>query len=269
MKTALLIIDPQNDFCIPGASLFVPGADADMHRLSSFLICNPDFVDTIHVSLDMHNIDDIAHPNYWINSESKHPEPFTNITVEDLESGKWVTKSLDDHFQTLEYLKFLKTKNKFTHTIWPVHCVAGTYGSNIFPVLSSALKKWMDSTKKSFRTYIKGMDRNSEHFGIFQSEDGKSEFNINLLDELFVDSENILVAGQAKSHCVATSLKQILDANPRYIKRITLLTDTTSNVTGCEQLADGIYAELRAAGMKEVTTIDYTIKIQKEREILA
>jgi hypothetical protein len=64
-------------------------------------------------------------------------------------------------------------------------------------------------------------------------------------------------------------LKQILDVRPDDVKKITLLTDTTSNVTGCEHLADGIYAELRAAGMKEMTTIDYTIKIQKEREILA
>ncbi len=117
MSTSLLIIDPQNDFCVPGSPLYVNGADADMHRLSNLLVSHPDFVSDIHISLDMHNIDDIAHPSYWINSESKHPEPFTNITIEDFESGKWVTKSYDDHFQTLEYLKILKTKNKFTHTI--------------------------------------------------------------------------------------------------------------------------------------------------------
>jgi nicotinamidase-related amidase len=213
----------------------------------------------------MHNIDDIAHPSYWINSESKHPEPFTNITVEDFESGKWVTKSYDDHFQTLEYLKILKTKNKFTHTIWPVHCVAGTYGSNIFSTLNIGLQKWSNHTRKNFKSYIKGMDRNSEHFGIFQSEDGKSEFNYELLDK-FSDCQRILVAGQAKSHCVATSLKQMFDANPRYIKKTILLTDTTSNVTGCEYIADGIYNELREAGMKEMTTIDFIIQVEKERE---
>lgn len=260
MKTNLLIIDPQNDFCIPGASLFIQGADADMHRLSSLITYNPELIDSINVSLDMHNFDDIAHPSYWVNSENKHPEPFTNITVEDLETKKWKTTDLRDNSNALEYLKTLKSKNKFNHTIWPAHCVAGTYGSNIFPTLNTALRKWMDATGKSFHTHIKGMDRNSEHFGIFQSEDGKSKFNLSLLDELCIGYENILVAGQAKSHCVAVSLKQILDVRPDDVKKITLLTDTTSNVNGCEHIADGIYDELRKAGMKEITTEEYIKK---------
>jgi nicotinamidase/pyrazinamidase len=256
-KVSLLLIDCQIDFCIPGASLYITGADADMHRLSSFLTRNPDFVDAIHVSLDMHNYDNIAHPYYWINSENKHPEPFTNITVEDILLGKWTTKNPKDYLKTLDYLKNLKEKNKFTHTIWPVHCIAGSYGSNIFPTLKSTLKQWMNSTGQTFRTYIKGMDRNSEHFGIFQSEDGKSEFNYNLLSSLYNGYDNVLVAGQAKSHCVATSLKQILDTCPDNIKKTILLTDTTSNVTGCEHLADKIYEELREAGMREMTTEEY------------
>jgi nicotinamidase-related amidase len=268
MKTCLLLIDCQNDFCLPGSPLYINGADADMHRLSNFLICHPNLVNSIYISLDMHNIDDIAHPDYWVRwSEGKpnHPKPFTNITFEDMKNDNWIPSKPEDDVVALEYLKNLKDKNKFTHTIWPVHCIAGTYGSNIFPTLNAALKKWTSSTKKNFKTYIKGMDRNSEHFGIFQSEDGKSEFNYSLLDE-FKDCTDILVAGQAKSHCVATSLKQILDVRPSYIKKITLLTDTTSNVVGCEQIADGIYSELREAGMKEMTTIDYIIKVQKETE---
>lgn len=268
MSNSLLIIDPQNDFCLPGSPLYVNGADADMHRLANLLVTHPDKVDSIYISLDMHNIEDIAHPNYWVKwNEGKptHPEPFTNITFEDVKSGKWVPKNTKDDSIALEYLKTIEEKKKFTHTIWPVHCVAGTYGSNIFPTLNAGLKKWTNSTNQNFKSYIKGMDRNSEHFGIFQSEDGKSEFNYELLDE-FKGCERILVAGQAKSHCVATTLKQILDIRPNYIKKTILLTDTTSNVPGCENIADGIYNELREAGMKEMTTIDYIIKIEKERE---
>lgn len=259
MSASLLLIDPQNDFCIPGASLYVPGADEDMHRLANFINNNPELINSIHVSLDMHNYDDIAHPAYWKNSEGKNPQPFTNITIEDVENKKWIPNNLE----ALQYLKILKEKNSFTHTIWPYHCIAGTYGSNIFPALTTSLKKWMENTGKSFQTYIKGMDRNTEHFGIFKSEDGKSPFNNELMAQLLIGHDTILVAGQAKSHCVATSLKQILEVYPAEVEHIVLLTDTTSNVTGCDHIADEIYANLRKAGMKEMTTAEYSLKMKQ------
>ena len=33
----LLAIDPQNDFCDPSGSLYVPGADEDTKRLAGFV----------------------------------------------------------------------------------------------------------------------------------------------------------------------------------------------------------------------------------------
>lgn len=99
---------------------------------------------------------------------------------------------------------------------------ARTYGSNIFSTLNIGLQKWSNHTRKNFKSYIKGMDRNSEHFGIFQSEDGKSEFNYELLDK-FSDCQRILVAGQAKSHCVATSLKQMFMLIQDILKKLFFL----------------------------------------------
>lgn len=250
----LLIIDPQNDFCMPGASLFIKGADADMHRLSNFIISNVDKIESIDISLDMHMYDDIAHPMYWIDKEGKNPIPFTNITIEDVENGTWNPSKSSDLSKVKKYLLNLKNNNKFTHTIWPYHCIAGTFGANIFPPLLTAIKHWMDISKKSFYTHIKGMDRNSEHFGIFQAEDRENSFNHNLCDKLFQNNSNVLVAGQAKSHCVATSLNQILETRPYNVKNITLLTDTTSNVEGCEHIAEKIYENLHSAGMQELTT---------------
>ena len=37
MNIQLLVIDPQNDFCHPDGSLFVPGADDDVERLAAFV----------------------------------------------------------------------------------------------------------------------------------------------------------------------------------------------------------------------------------------
>ena len=37
MSNALLIIDPQNDFCNPNGTLFVSGAEEDCERLAEFI----------------------------------------------------------------------------------------------------------------------------------------------------------------------------------------------------------------------------------------
>lgn len=258
MKKTLLIIDPQSDFCMPGASLYVNGADTDMQRLANFITEHTKEIDSIHISLDMHQYDNIAHPMYWMNKKSKHPEPFTNITIQDIKNDIWKTSNPENSIKANLYLSSLESDKKFTHTIWPYHCIAGTQGANIFPTLLVALKHWMDITGKSFHTHFKGMNSDSEHFGIFQSEDKNSKFNHHLCDEIFGinNSNEILVAGQAKSHCVAMSLKQILQARPENVKQIILLTDTTSNVVGFEHIADEIYENLRLAGMQELETIE-------------
>ncbi|MBD3260832.1 MAG: hypothetical protein GF334_04015 [Candidatus Altiarchaeales archaeon] len=37
MDIRFLVIDPQNSFCSPNGSLFVPGADKDMDRLAAMV----------------------------------------------------------------------------------------------------------------------------------------------------------------------------------------------------------------------------------------
>jgi len=260
MKKTLLIIDPQVDFCMPGGALYVKNADVDMQKLSSFITENAEQIDSIIISLDMHNLEHIAHSIYWVNSKGEHPAPFTSITLDDVKTGVWKANNPKMQSHVLYYLEQLESNGNFTHTIWPNHCIAGTQGSNIFPPLLVALKGWMEVNKKTFTTYIKGMNPTSEQFGIFKQEvktgDDEGEFNHNLFYSLFGSKSEVLVSGQAKSHCVATSLKQIAETHPDFVKQITLLSDTTSNVVGCENIADEIYKELRELGMDELTTLE-------------
>jgi nicotinamidase-related amidase len=256
----LLIIDPQVCFCQEGASLYVKGASEDSARLSALFFQKPELFDTIDISLDMHQRDDVAHPSYWINSEGKHPEVFTQITLQDLVEGKWVPVNPAYNSKMLAYLQFLDKEKKFTHTIWPPHAIAGTKDVNIVDVLLTGLLNWEKINKKSFHTHIKGMDRHSEHYGIFQGEGPGQEFNHKLIHELFQNENEVYVAGQAKSHCVATSLKQILEKYPQYISQITLISDATSNVSGFEHIADSIYEELERAGMQITTTVKLSEK---------
>lgn len=251
----LLIIDPQVDFCMPGAALYVKGADEDMARLSEFINKNAKEIESIDISLDMHEINSIFHPEFWLGTDLKHPSPFISISLDDVSSGKWKPADIKDYTKSVDYLKTLEKNKSYPLTIWPPHCIAGISGSNIFPTLYTALKFWMNETGKSFTTHIKGMDRYSEHYGIFKSE-GEDKYGVNheLIEKLFSkgESKEIYVSGEAKSHCVAMSLKQLMDVHPYVIPQITLLENTTSNVTGCEHIADEIYENLKKAGMKDL-----------------
>ena len=64
MKNALLIIDPQYDFCNPAGALFVAGAEQDMKNLHDFIIKNSDKLSHICVTIDSHPVNDISHPSF-------------------------------------------------------------------------------------------------------------------------------------------------------------------------------------------------------------
>jgi len=72
----LLIIDPQVDFRDPSGSLFVPGADKDIERLSNLIERTGSQISDIHVTLDMHYQIDIAHPLFWKDSNGNKAQFF-------------------------------------------------------------------------------------------------------------------------------------------------------------------------------------------------
>jgi len=78
VSEALLIIDPQNDFC-EGGSLAVPGANEDAERIAHFIRSHSECLHQIYVTLDSHHKMHIAHPSFWINDENENPNPFTII----------------------------------------------------------------------------------------------------------------------------------------------------------------------------------------------
>ena len=89
MKTSLLIVDPQNDFCHPDGSLYVPEAEKDCKRLTDLINKYSTKIDSIHITLDTHHYFDIAHPIFWLDQNDKNPTPYTIIKAEDVRSGIW------------------------------------------------------------------------------------------------------------------------------------------------------------------------------------
>ena len=52
MKTVLLVVDMQNDFCLPSGSLYVPGAEKDVERLSRLIKEKMTVIDKIILTAD-------------------------------------------------------------------------------------------------------------------------------------------------------------------------------------------------------------------------
>ncbi len=262
MKTnALLIIDPQNDFCNPGdnkakarGSLYVDGADKDMERLAEWIKKNKESIDFIGITIDSHQPNDISHPNFWMDKDGSFPPAFTSITSKDVEEGKWSPRF--NPKKCLKYLKELENQNEYPHVIWPVHCIIGSEGAAIYQPLMEALIEWT-VRGKFYQTVAKGTFPFTEHFGAFraqipEAERPETQLNQNLLKTLET-YQNIYLAGEAKSHCVANSLKQVLKA-PSLACKFIILEDAMSNVTGFETLADPIYERAKEMDVRFTTT---------------
>src|SRR3972149_6037947 len=93
-KVALVLIDVQNTFCIPEFELFVGGrsgrgAIADNIRLCKFIYSNLHVITEIIPTMDTHQMTQIFHSIFLINDKGEHPSPYTLISFDDIEKGKW------------------------------------------------------------------------------------------------------------------------------------------------------------------------------------
>jgi nicotinamidase-related amidase len=251
----LLIIDPQNDFCKPDGALYVPGAENDMSRLAFWIHANSEKLDHIIVTLDSHYINDISHPYFWEDAQGNHPKPFTQITLKDVQSGKWNPVFMPERAK--EYLKRLEQQQDYTHVVWPEHCLIGSEGHAIYKPVFDAISQWQ-RTGQFFQPVMKGEYPFAEHFGAFAAQvifDDVPDTKLNdaLIDELG-QFENIYIAGEAKSHCVANTIKQLNYFAPGLVAKLNILEDTMSNVPGFENVADNIYKEAKDIGAKFITT---------------
>lgn len=236
-KIMLLVIDQQRSFMENG-ELGVPGSFGDTERLGHFLYHNMNKITQIVMTKDVHRPIQIFHPCWWKNSSGEAPRPIeTVITVEDVENGVWIPQY--DAEQSLAYLKQLRAGGKRELRIWPYHCLEGTSGVEIESQFMNLV--YFHSVVRESNPIIlaKGQDRLSEMYGAFYHEDGKvDEENKGKLDA-FGEYEKIYVAGQALSHCVLDTLKQLIkhvEDQPSYAKRIYLLMDCSSVIPGSEEV---------------------------------
>ncbi|MGV3599599.1 MAG: nicotinamidase [Dyadobacter fermentans] len=251
-KTALLIIDAQYDFCNPNGTLFVPGAEKDVERIANLIALEGGKIDAIFLTLDTHKVLDIAHPLFWEDQNGNTVAPFTLISSKSVEAGKWVPRYHYDY--VLKYLQTLEAEGEFQHFIWPEHCLVGSKGAAIDETLMRAVLAWAHRTRRDYRTVSKGINPLTEHFGVFKAQVPVASALETELDERFLaelnEYDQVLIAGEARSHCVATSIRQIVKYDPALAAKVIALTDCMSDVPNFGHFADPIFEEAAKSGMK-------------------
>ncbi|MBP9821868.1 MAG: hypothetical protein KBC81_00230 [Candidatus Pacebacteria bacterium] len=263
LKVHLLVIDPQNDFCdIPGATLPVPGADADMKRLAKLVDRIGHKLDDIHVTLDSHRLLDIAHPVFWMDQRGKQPNPFTIISASDIEAGIWTTRNPQFRARALAYAKTLEASGLYQICIWPAHCLIGTWGHNVHSVLNEALQHWSDKEFAMVDYVTKGSNPWTEHYGALMAEvpdpdDPSTGLNTEFLNTM-AEADIVLVGGEASSHCVLTTVNQIAkNIGQEHIKKFHLLEDCMSPVPAIPGVVD--FPAIASAWLKDMTRLGMTV----------
>jgi nicotinamidase-related amidase len=279
-------VDVQNSFCLPGFELFVggrsgTGAVDDSRRLCEFIYRNLDVITQICPTMDTHQAMQIFHAVYLINDRGEHPAPFTIISEKDILEGVWKFNShlnfslgiSEDYGQRhlLHYTRQLRKGGKYDLTIWPYHALLGGIGHALVPAVEEAIYFHCVARYSQPEFHVKGDKPFTEHYSVLGPEvlEGPYGEQIARKSEIFFrklfEFDAVVIAGQAKSHCVAWTiqdlLENILTQDRRLTEKVYLVEDCTSpvvvhGVIDYTEQADAAFQRFADAGMHIVRSTD-------------
>lgn len=260
MKTAILAIDLQNDFTLPGGSLSVKGADRDVERIALFIGKNSKKIDYIALTLDSHQPIHIAHEIYWKDKDGRYPPLFSTITADDVRSHKWLPQY--NHDKALYYLEQLEEAGEVC-TIWPMHCIYGSDGWAVDKTVMNSIINWEIDNNRKYELFFKGRSQSTEHYSIFKASvawenEPETWLNNALLDKLDTFGQ-IFLMGQAADICVANSLNDILNERPLLAKKIVIFTDCMSWINADNTRAKAVYERAKTMGARFHTSAEYNL----------
>ncbi len=281
-RVDLVVIDPQNSFMGNddgsaymvkldnkklSASLPVPGAVSDMRRLAKMVDRVVGRINRIHVSLDTHHVIDVSHPGMWRNAQGEMPPPFTMISTEDIENGIWTPHDPTLRQYMIDYTKELKRKGNFPLIVWTEHCLIGTWGHNVQIDVANALHRWQRATSTNVNFILKGMNYLTEHYGALEAEvptsDPGTALNRRFLNTIS-PADIIGVAGEAETHCVMATVKQIANnIGEENFKKFHILTDCMSPIPAQPDgpdyptISKNFFADMAARGMTLTTSTEF------------
>jgi nicotinamidase-related amidase len=284
-RLCLLAVDVQNTFCIPGFELFVAGrtgsaAVDDNRRLCEFIYRNLGVITQILPSLDTHHAMQVFHAIWIVDEHGNHPAPYTLVSADDVATGRWRLNPAVAHALGIDidyaerhlayYTRRLAEGGKYDLTIWPYHAMLGGIGHALVPAVEEAVFFHGIARYSSPGFQVKGENPLTEHYSMLGPEvtegpdgDRLGETNTALIAKLLT-FDAVVVAGQAKSHCLAWTIDDLLDhdaGREKLAERTYLLEDCTSpvvvpGIVDYTDEADAAFERYRAAGLHVVRSTD-------------
>ena len=255
-RTHLVLIDLQRDFCFPEGTLYVggrsgAGALEDNDRIARFIYSNLGAISEITCTLDSHLPFQIFFAPFWVDRHGAPLQPHRTIVADQIRSGDvrpnpnvagavgapdttWLTT------QAAFYCDELAKAGRYVLYLWPPHCLTGGDGHALSGVIQEA--RLFHAYARSARNgvEIKGMHALSENYSVFSPEvlfmhDGASLATRNdVLISQLLQEDRLIIAGQASSHCVKSSIDDLLTAiekrDKTLARRVYILEDAMSAV---------------------------------------
>lgn len=286
VKISLMLVDVQNTFCIPGFELYVggrtgTGAVDDNRRLCEFTYRNLNMITEICPTMDTHQAMQIFHSIFLVNEKGEHPAPFTLISGEDIEKGLWrFNPKLADTLGVTErygqgylrhYTHTLREGGKYDLTIWPYHAMLGGIGHALVSSVEEAIFFHSIARCGQPDFQVKGDNPFTENYSVLRPEvledaDGKriAQKNEKFIKKL-LEFDALVIAGEAKSHCVAWTIDDLLNeiatVDKKMAEKVYLLEDCSSpvvipGVIDYTDQADAAFQRYSDAGMRVVRSAD-------------
>jgi len=253
----LLLIDVQKDFCLPEGSLYVAGRSGtgavdDTRRIAEFIYRNLGQLTNITTTMDTHFAYQIFFPSFWLDAQGAPLQAHRVITADEIAAGAvrpnpamtrwlcngnytWLLKQVE------HYCRELERAGKYQLYLWPPHCLLGSeghaligslYEARMFHALARGAQSWVE---------VKGGHPLTENYSVMRPEvltrhDGAplAQRNTQFLSTLLA-ADAVIIAGQAASHCVKSSIDDLLDeiatTDPALARKVYILTDCMSAVT--------------------------------------
>ena len=285
-KTWLMLIDVQNTFCIPEFELYVGGRSGrgavdDNTRLCEFIYRNLGNITQITATLDTHKTMQVFHAIFFVDKDGHHPAPYTDLHASELRAGKWTfNPALASQFgiapeygqqMMIHYAEELERKGKFALTIWPYHAMLGGIGHALVSAVEEAIFFHSIARLAQPELEIKGDKPFTENYSVIGPEvlTGPMGETLGTHNQKFIEQlqhfDRLIIAGQAKSHCVAWTVSDLLEdialLDLELAEKVYLLEDCTSpvvvpNVIDHTDAAEAAYERFDKAGMNVVKSTD-------------
>jgi nicotinamidase-related amidase len=223
----------------------------------------------------------IFHSIYLVNDSGGHPPPFTLISEEDVRKGIWkfnpalcYSFQIDEDYgnrHLLHYTRKLKEGGKYDLTVWPYHAMLGGIGHALVASVEEAIFFHGIARYSQADFHVKGDKPFTEHYSVLGPEvtEGPRGEEIGRKSGKFfrklLDHDAVIIAGQAKSHCVAWTiddlLREIRLQNADLVEKVYLLEDCSSAVVAPESIdyteqAESAFRRFADAGMHTVRSTD-------------